>query len=60
VESVYHIRSRSDGERFFIEFNLSVKPDDVYRAHLVTEDIERRLAQELGSVHITIHVEPPS
>jgi len=59
VESVYDIRSRSDGERFFIEFNLSVKPDDVYRAHLVTEDVEQRLTEEFGSVHVTIHVEPP-
>jgi cation diffusion facilitator family transporter len=58
VENVYQIRSRSDGERFFIEFNLAVKPEDVYRAHLVTEDVERRLAQELGPAHVTIHVEP--
>jgi cation diffusion facilitator family transporter len=59
VESVYHIRSRSDGQRFFIEFSLSVKAEDVIRAHLVTEDVERRLAEELGPVHVTIHVEPP-
>jgi len=59
VNEVYAIRSRSDGEHLYIEFNLSVKPDDVYRAHLITEEIERRLAHELGPCDVTIHVEPP-
>ncbi len=59
VEQVYGIRSRSDGEQIYIEFNISVGPNDVYRAHLITEEIERHLAKELGACHVTIHVEPP-
>lgn len=58
VEDIYAIRSRSDGERLFIEFNLSVTPADVYRAHLITEEVERRLTAELGPCEVTIHVEP--
>jgi cation diffusion facilitator family transporter len=58
VKEIYDIRSRSDGERLFIEFNLSVTPDDVYRAHLITEAVERKLTEELGPCEVTIHVEP--
>lgn len=58
VEAVSQIRSRSDGQRLFIEFNLSVTPEDVYRAHLITEEVEQRLANALGPCQVTIHVEP--
>jgi cation diffusion facilitator family transporter len=58
VENVHDIRSRSDGETLFIEFHLLVEHDDVYRAHLVTEEVEQRLADELGRCQVTIHVEP--
>ncbi|MBI3949518.1 MAG: cation transporter [Acidobacteria bacterium] len=59
VKDIYAIRSRSDGEQRYIEFNLSVNADDIYRAHLITEEIERRLVKELGPCNVTIHVEPP-
>jgi len=59
VKRVYDIRSRSDGEHTYVEFNLSVKHGDVVRAHSITEEVERRLAGELGPCNVTIHVEPP-
>lgn len=58
VKEVYRIRSRSDGEHVFIEFNVSVTTGDVARAHRITEQIERELAQEFGPCDVTIHVEP--
>jgi cation diffusion facilitator family transporter len=58
VENVYEIRSRSDGQQTYVELNLEVGAKDVYRAHLVTEEVERRLAKNLGPSQITIHVEP--
>ncbi|MCS6804980.1 MAG: cation diffusion facilitator family transporter [Acidobacteriota bacterium] len=58
VQRAYEIRSRSDGQRMYVELNLEVNAKDVYRAHLVTEEVERRLVEALGPSQITIHVEP--
>ncbi len=58
VKEVYRIRSRSDGQHLFIEFNVSVTTRDVARAHRITEQIEEELAKEFGPCDVTIHVEP--
>lgn len=58
VQRAYEIRSRSDGQQTYVELNLEVNAKDVYRAHLVTEEVERRLVEALGPSQITIHVEP--
>ncbi len=58
VESVHDIRSRTDGEKLFIECRVLVEHEDLRRAHELTEEIEKRLAEELGHCQVTIHVEP--
>jgi len=58
VEDVREVRSRSDGERLFLELTLTLKPEDVRTAHALTERIEETLRDALGPCHVTIHVEP--
>ncbi len=58
VEQVRDIRSRSDGERIFLELVLVLKPEDVRTAHQITEQVEERLREALGPCQVTIHMEP--
>jgi cation diffusion facilitator family transporter len=61
VHSVHDVRSRSQGNEMFIEMHLHVAADaekDHVASHAITEEVERRLAQEFGKVTATIHVEP--
>ena len=61
VHSVHDIRSRGQGGEMFIEMHLHIKAEvehDHIISHAITEEIERRLAQEFGHVVATIHVEP--
>lgn len=61
VHSVHDIRSRAHGGEMFIEMHLHIEGEqehDHLTAHAVTEEVERRLAQEFGRVTATIHVEP--
>lgn len=58
VEQVRQVRSRSDGERIFLELTLVLTPGDVRTAHAITEQIEEKLREDLGPCHVVIHVEP--
>ncbi|MBL8168519.1 MAG: cation transporter [Acidobacteria bacterium] len=61
VHSVHDVRSRSHGGEIFIEMHLHVASDyenNHVLSHQITEEVERRLAHELGTVTATIHVEP--
>lgn len=61
VHSVHDIRSRAYGGETFIEMHLHIAQDkeqDHILSHAITEEVERRLAQEFGRVTATIHVEP--
>jgi len=58
VERVRDVRSRSDGERIFLDLVLVLTPEDVRTAHEITEQIEERLREALGPCQVTIHVEP--
>lgn len=61
VHSAHDIRSRGNSNGMFVEMHLHVSPElerDHIASHGVTEEIERRLAQEFGSVTVLIHVEP--
>mgnify|MGYP001773893974 CR=1 FL=1 len=58
VERVREVRSRSDGERIFLELTLVLTPEDVRTAHAITEQIEKKLREGLGPCHVVIHVEP--
>ncbi len=61
VHSVHDIRLRAHGSEMFIEMHLHVATqieDDHIASHAITEEVERRLAEEFGRVTATIHVEP--
>jgi cation diffusion facilitator family transporter len=61
VHSAHDIRSRSQGGEMFVEMHLHVVNEferDHIASHAITEEIERRLAEEFGRVTATIHVEP--
>ncbi|MEA5580429.1 cation diffusion facilitator family transporter [Nodularia harveyana UHCC-0300] len=48
------------GRQVFIEMHLIVEAADVETAHLITEEVERRLEQRFSPVRILIHIEPPT
>jgi len=48
------------GRQVFIEMHLIVKPKDVETAHLVTEEVGKKLQQKFHPVRTIIHVEPSS
>ncbi|MCS6817786.1 MAG: cation diffusion facilitator family transporter [Blastocatellia bacterium] len=58
VKQVRAIRSRSDGERIFLDLVLVLNPEDVRTAHEITERVEERLCEALGPCQVTIHMEP--
>jgi cation diffusion facilitator family transporter len=61
VHSVHDVRTRASGGEMFIEMHLHISSDverDHVASHAITEEVERKLAQEFGRVTATIHVEP--
>jgi len=61
VHSAHDIRSRAHGGEMFVEMHLHVEHEvehDHVASHAITEEIERKLAEEFGRVTATIHVEP--
>jgi cation diffusion facilitator family transporter len=61
VHSVHDVRSRGRDGEMFIEMHMHLEPEserDHILAHSITEEVERRLEEELGKVIVTIHVEP--
>lgn len=58
VQSVHAIMSRGVPGKIFISMHLVVTPTSTVEAHAVTERVEHRLEQKLGSCDVTIHIEP--
>lgn len=58
VRSVHDIRSRGAPREAFVQMHLVVDPQDVLGAHDVADEVERRLASELGVKEAVIHIEP--
>jgi cation diffusion facilitator family transporter len=61
VHSVHDVRSRGRDGDMFIEMHMHLEPEserDHILAHSITEEVEKRLEDELGRVIVTIHVEP--
>lgn len=58
VRSVHDIRSRGTAREAFVQMHLVVDQQDVAGAHAVADDVERRLADELGVKESFIHIEP--
>lgn len=59
VEAVHDLRTRSTGERIFIEFHMEVDGDlTLKRAHAITEEIEEILYEAFPQSEVLIHQEP--
>ena len=58
VVSVHDIRSRRAGAESFVQMHLVVDATDIVEAHVITDEVERRVAGELGVKEVFVHVEP--
>ena len=59
VLNCHSITSRGKlGHEIFIEMHMVVAPQDIKTAHAITEEVERKLREKYGSVHVNIHLEP--
>ena len=59
VKEIKEIRGRSSGRYKFIELILILKVSEFKKAHSVTEEIEKKIKEEiLGVDHVLIHYEP--
>jgi len=59
VKEIKEIRGRSSGRYKFIELILILKVSEFKKAHSVTEEIEKKIKEEIWGVdHVLIHYEP--
>lgn len=58
VLSVHDIRSRGTARESYVQMHLVVDTDDVTAAHDISDEVERRLEDQLGVKEVIIHVEP--
>lgn len=59
LKGVHDLRTRTSGDRDFVQFHVWVDPDMTVReAHKVMDDIEARLHREFPDVEILIHPDP--
>ena len=58
VVSVHDIRSRGTRREPYVQMHLVVDRHDVVGAHEVADEVERRLATELGVKESFVHIEP--
>lgn len=59
VRSAYGIRSRGRRGDRFAELTIGVDPSlDVATSHAMADEVERRVAREVGAREVVVHVEP--
>ncbi|MBV1916512.1 MAG: cation diffusion facilitator family transporter [Sphingomonadaceae bacterium] len=59
LHGVHDLRTRTSGNRDFVQFHVWIEPDITVRdAHMVMDDIEMRLHHEFPDVEILIHPDP--
>ncbi|HUR68958.1 MAG TPA: cation diffusion facilitator family transporter [Candidatus Thermoplasmatota archaeon] len=58
VVSVHDIRSRGSVREPYVQMHLVVVRQDVAGAHAIADEVERRLAEELGVRESLVHIEP--
>lgn len=58
VVSVHDIRSRGTAREPYVQMHLVVDRADVRGAHEIADEVERRLAEELGVKEAFVHIEP--
>lgn len=58
-ETYHALRTRRAGSRRFVDFHLLVPGNQsVKRAHAVTQDLERAVAEAIPGAETTVHIEP--
>jgi len=58
-ERLHDLRTRTSGNRDFVQFHIWVDPDmSVAAAHDVVEALERALADEFPGIEVLIHLDP--
>ncbi len=59
IKGLHDLRTRSSGDRDFVQFHLAVDPDmTVRQAHVVMDEVEAILHQEFPGLEILIHPDP--
>src|SRR5690606_33028145 len=59
VEAVHDLRTRSTGERLFIEFHVELDGEmTLNRAHDITEELEKMLYAAFPKAEVLMHQEP--
>lgn len=58
VLNVHDIRSRGTRREAYVQMHLVVEPGDVRGAHDIADEVERRLADDLGVKEVLVHIEP--
>ena len=59
LKGLHDLRTRSSGNRDFVQFHVSVNPDmSVREAHDVMDEIEDKLLREFPGMEILIHPDP--
>jgi ferrous-iron efflux pump FieF len=59
VSAIHDLRTRSTGERIFIEFHMEVDGElSLNRAHAITEEVEKVLYEAFPNAEVLIHQEP--
>lgn len=59
LKGLHDLRTRTSGNRDFVQFHVSVDPDmTVRQVHIVMDEIEAKLLAEFPGVEILIHPDP--
>ncbi len=59
IKGLHDLRTRTSGNRDFVQFHLAVDPDmTIQQAHVVMDEVEAILANEFPGVEILIHPDP--
>lgn len=59
AQGIHDLRTRSDGDRKFIEFHLELDPNmTLGEAHDITDEVEMRVKQAFPGAEVIIHQEP--
>ena len=58
VVDCYDIYSRHSPHSAHIECKIKVVPKDLFSAHKIADNVERKLKNDFGNCKVTVHVEP--
>lgn len=59
IKGLHDLRTRTSGDRDFVQFHLAVDPDmTVRQAHVVMDEVEAILHREFPGIEILIHPDP--